>query len=233
MLSKRSSEKENMDNFELSGNDLIKTLIGLTSINKTLGNTASTLKAVKKELLKINKPVKIVDLGCGGGDNMRAIENWCHKNNRAIELLGIDANPQIIEYAQQQNNSNSNINYLIADVLVDDFKLPTCDMLISSHFMYHFSDNEMVEFLKKSKPNVSSTFIFSELQRNSFAYLLFKIGSIFLPFSKIVKQDGLLAIRRAFTKKELIDILERAQFTDYKISWKWAFRFLIVISVED
>jgi 2-polyprenyl-3-methyl-5-hydroxy-6-metoxy-1,4-benzoquinol methylase len=233
MLSKRSSEKENMDNFELSGNDLIKTLIGLTSINKTLGNTASTLKAVKKELLKINKPVKIVDLGCGGGDNMRAIENWCHKNNRAIELLGIDANPQIIEYAQQQNNSNSNINYLIADVLVDDFKLPTFDILISSHFMYHFSDNEMVEFLKKSKPNVSSTFIFSELQRNSFAYLLFKIGSIFLPFSKIVKQDGLLAIRRAFTKKELIDILERAQFTDYKISWKWAFRFLIVISVED
>ncbi|MEJ6583438.1 MAG: methyltransferase domain-containing protein [Crocinitomicaceae bacterium] len=222
-----------MDNFELSGNDLDKTLIGLTSINKTLGNTASTLKAVKKELLKITKSVKIVDLGCGGGDNLRAIENWCHKNNRPIELFGIDANPHIIEYARQQNNSSLNINYLKADILVDDFKLPTCDILISSHFMYHFSDDQMVEFLKKSKPNVSSTIIFSELQRNCFAYLLFKIGSFFLPFSKIVKEDGLLAIRRAFTKKELINILERAEFSNYNISWKWAFRFLVVISVKD
>ena len=60
MLTKRSSEKENMDNFELSGNDLDKTLIGLTSINKTLGNTASTLKAVKKSYLKSLNQLKLL-----------------------------------------------------------------------------------------------------------------------------------------------------------------------------
>ena len=232
MLSIRSTEKEQMDNLDLSGDDLNKTLSGLSTINKYLGNTSTTFKAVKKEILKTNKSLKIIDLGCGGGDNLRAISNWCQANNRPIELLGIDGNNHIIQHAMQRNNKNSPIKYLQADILDVDFVLPVCDILISSHFMYHFTDIEIVSFLKKSKNSISSKIIFSELQRNSFAYILFKIGAIFMPFSSNVKQDGLAAIRRAFTKKELIAVLELAEFKEYKINWKWAFRFLILIPIK-
>jgi 2-polyprenyl-3-methyl-5-hydroxy-6-metoxy-1,4-benzoquinol methylase len=233
MLSVRSSEKEQMDNFELSGVDLNKTLYRLSTINKYLGNTSSILKAVKKEVLKANKPLKIIDLGCGGGDNLRAIAKWCQTKHYAVELLGIDGNTHILKYARQLNRQNTAINYLEADILDTAFVLPTCDILISSHFMYHFSDTEIVDFFKKSKKSISTQIIFSELQRNSIAYSLFKIGAIFLPFSSIVKQDGLAAIRRAFTKTELIYILEQAEFIRYKISWKWAFRFLVLISIKN
>ncbi len=232
MLAKRSSEKEQMDNFELSGEALNRTLSGLSRINKYLGNTSATIHAVKKEILKANKTLKIIDLGCGGGDNLRAIATWCEANKRSVELDGIDGNKHILEYAQLQSNSSFTIQYLQADILADEFTLPECDLLISSHFMYHFSDEEIVIFLKKSKNSISNKIIFSELQRNSFAYYLFKVGSIFLPFSKIVKQDGLAAIRRSFTKKELIAILDRAEFSEYSIKWKWAFRFLVVVDVE-
>ena len=148
-------------------------------------------------------------------------------------MLGIDGNTHILEYAEQQDNPNSTIKYLQADILDSDFVLPNCDILISSHFMYHFSDNEIVAFLKRSKKCISTKIILSELQRSSFAYSLFKMGSVFLPFSNIVKQDGLVAIRRSFTKTELTTILERAGFSEYKISRKWAFRFLILIPVEN
>jgi len=233
MLSQRSSEKEQMDNFNLSGIELNKTLNGLFTINKYLGNTATTLKAVKKEILKAKKPLKIIDLGCGGGDNLRAIATWCKVNNKPVELLGIDGNLHILKYAENQNNPSSVIKYLNADILNSDFVLPTCDILISSHFMYHFSDTEIVEFLKKSKNSISTKIIFSELHRSPFAYLLFKIGAVFLPFSSIVKQDGLAAIRRAFNKKELMAILEKAEFTEYQINWKWAFRYLILITPKN
>jgi ubiquinone/menaquinone biosynthesis C-methylase UbiE len=232
MLGIRSSEKEQMDNFELSGNELNKTLSGLSIINKYLGNTSATCKAVKIEILKSDKQIKIIDLGCGAGDNLRKIAKWCSKNNKQVELLGIDGNAHVLKYATEKNINNSSINYLKADILNPEFILPTCNILISSHFMYHFSDHEFVEFLKKAKTNITTKIIFSELQRNSFAYSLFKISSALLPFSTIVKQDGLAAIRRSFIKKELVSILEKAQMKEYQITWKWAFRFLISIEIE-
>lgn len=233
MLNKRSLEKEQMDNLELSGEDLNKTLSGLSIINKYLGNTSSTFNAVKKEILNTNKSLKIIDLGCGGGDNLRVISNWCQSNNRPVELLGIDGNSNILEYAKQQDNSTSAINYLKADILDPDFTLPNCDLLLSSHFMYHFSDQQTADFLKRSKKSITTKIIFSELRRTSLAYFLYKIGSIFLPFSDIVKQDGLTAISRTFTKKELVAIFELAGFKEYKIKYKWAFRFLILIDTKN
>ena len=232
MLVTRSSEKEQMDNLELSGEELNKTLSGLSAINKYLGNTSITVKSVKKEILKTKKTLKIIDLGCGGGDNLRAIAEWCRKNDQPIELLGIDGNNNILEFAQKQNNSQIIIKYQKADILNSDFTLPTCDIMISSHFMYHFSDTEIVDFLQKAKKNIAIKIIFSELQRSYFAYTLFRIGVLFLPLSDIVKQDGLLAVKRAFTKKELVSILELIEFTEYKIKWKWAFRFLISIPIK-
>ncbi|MFT6324336.1 MAG: 2-polyprenyl-3-methyl-5-hydroxy-6-metoxy-1,4-benzoquinol methylase [Halieaceae bacterium] len=221
-----------MDNFELSGDDLHKTLSGLSTINKYLGNTSATFNAVKKEVCKSNKPLKIIDLGCGGGDNLRAIAKWGQANNQVIELVGIDGNSHTLAYTQQQY-PKLRITYIQADILATEFILPKCDILISSHFMYHFTDTEIVSFLKKSKNRIAIQIIFSELQRNDLAYALFKIGTVFLPFSDIVKQDGLVAIRSSFSKMELRAIMQRAGFTSYKIKWKWAFRFLISISIKN
>ena len=233
MLSKRSSEKEQMDNFEWSGTELDKTLNGLSTINKYLGNTSATFKALKSEILKINKSLKIVDLGCGGGDNLRAIADWCLVNNHPIELVGIDGNPHILENAKKKSTQDHRITYIQADILDAAFVLPKCDILISSHFVYHFSDSELVGFLNRSQSRVASKIIFSELQRNYIPYALFKLAGVFLPFSDHVKQDGLIAIKRAFTKAELIFILRKTNFIEYEIKRKWAFRFLIAISVNE
>jgi len=229
MLKHRSQEKEQMDNFDLSGDKLHQTLNGLSVINQYFGNTNSTFKAVKKEIIKANKPLTIIDLGCGGGDNLRVIAKWIFEKNQAINLIGIDGNQNILDYAVDKNSPQIQIEYLQADILSDSFEIPKCDILISSHFVYHFSDEGLIQFLQKVKKNVNLKIIFSELQRSSIAYFLFKIGGIFLPFSKMVKQDGLLAIQRAFTKKELITIFQKAGIENYQIKWKWAFRFIVVI----
>jgi 2-polyprenyl-3-methyl-5-hydroxy-6-metoxy-1,4-benzoquinol methylase len=97
--------------------------------------------------------------------------------------------------------------------------------------MYHFSDDELILFLEKAQTKVSDKIIFSELERNSLAYFLFKVGSIFLPFSKMVKQDGLKAVRRSFKKNELISICKRAGIDTYSVKWKWAFRLLVSIKL--
>lgn len=231
MLKKRIFEKEQLDNLNLKGDKLTNTLDGLSLINKFLGNTNGTFKAVKKEILKSDIPLKIIDLGCGGGDNLRKIAIWCFDKNIEIELIGIDGNQNILDYAQTKSPPNCKITYIQDNILVDSFDLPNCDILISSHFIYHFDDEKLVNFLNKNKHSIKNSIFFSELERSSLSYILFKVFNVFLPFSKMVKEDGLQAIRRAFKKEEITSILSKCSIKSYLIKRIWAFRFLIKIDV--
>lgn len=229
MLHNRSHHSERLDNLELEGESLTKTLDGLTVINSFFGNKSQTLKSIQ-ELAKKNRIQTIVDLGCGGGDNLRAIAKWFQSEKRVIKLIGIDGNKNSLEYAKEKTDFP--IEYIQADILDSEFQIPTCDVLISSHFVYHFSDDELIHFLKKAKEKTATAIVFSELQRSKTAFLLFKIFGFLMPFSKMVKQDGLLAIKRSFTRKELEEILKKAEIKDYSLQWKWWFRFILVIPIS-
>ena len=63
MLTNRSHVQEDLDNLELQGKELKNTLNELSKINRWLGNTKSTLKAVQEQFKK-NEIKIIVDLGC-------------------------------------------------------------------------------------------------------------------------------------------------------------------------
>ena len=72
---------------------------------------------------------------------------------------------------------------------------------------------------------------FGLLPRNYTAYRLFRYFVPLLGFHPMIVDDGKTAIRRAFTRKELVNIIKNAHFKKFKIQWKWAFRFIILIDV--
>jgi heme/copper-type cytochrome/quinol oxidase subunit 2 len=43
------------------------------------------------------------------------------------------------------------------------------------------------------------------------------------------RQDGLTSILRGFKKEELIDFSKKLKLNNYKIQWKWAFRYQWII----
>ena len=149
MLTKRSHIVEKLDNLESTGKNLTQTLDGLSKINRWLGNTKHTLKAVRKEFEKYDIKT-IVDLGCGGGDNLIAIAHWLSKHHKKVQLIGIDGNQNVLDYAQKK--SKFQIEFQQADLLHPNFVLPECDLLISSHFIYHFNKlcNKLIRFRRVS-----------------------------------------------------------------------------------
>lgn len=225
---KRSHITEDLDNLELQGNELEKTLNGLSKINRWFGNSKQTLKAVQQEFKKHDIKT-IVDLGCGGGDNLIAIAKWCQAENKKVKLIGIDGNQHSLEYAKSKTNFD--IEFIHADILSPNFEIPDCDLLISSHFVYHFKDDELVDFLKKAKNKVSKTIIFSELERNRLAYFLFNFSGVF--FSKMIRSDGLKAIKRSFKKSELVRIVHKAGIDTFTIERTMWFRLLLTIHLRE
>ncbi|WP_025741200.1 methyltransferase domain-containing protein [Aquimarina pacifica] len=230
---KRSHQAEQLDNLSLSGKVLQQTLLSLRHINLFLGNHRQLSSAVIKFCLTRfpQKKISIIDIGCGGGDSLFYISKKLKARNINASLMGIDGNPQSIAYAQQNNPDPSNIAFRTADILASDFNLPICDVVISSHFIYHFNDQQLCDFLKKLQTKTVKHIIFSELYRSAIAYYIFKLVSTVLPISEMAKKDGLIAIRRAFTRKELLTIIKGSEIEKYTVIKKPFFRMIAQIYI--
>ena len=65
--------------------------------------------------------------------------------------------------------------------------------------------------------------VVNDLHRNKLAYYLFSIISVFFN-NRIVRNDGLVSILRAFKRSELENFAKKLKIKS-DIRWRWAFRF--------
>lgn len=228
-MKSRSAEKEKLDDLFLHGETLHKALQSLAWINRWFGNHHAVVKAIISIYKKEKHPLTIVDLGCGGGDLILAVAKALQKNKIRFIITGIDGNVNTLEYAKAKCAGFPEISFLQTDILSNEFSIPPCDILISSHFMYHFTADELTRFFRNNVRRVSTAVIFSELNRSRLAMFLFKISSFVLPISKLAKEDGLLAIKRSFTKKEWLAMLQQAGIETYSLRSVPLFRILLTI----
>ena len=227
----RSSENEKLDDLNLHGEPLYKALQSLEWVNRWFGNHRSVIKAIHTIIKKEVRPVRIIDLGCGGGDLALAVAKSLRQHKIECTITGIDGNANSLAYAKKKCAAYTEINFIQADILSNQFSIQPCDILISSHFMYHFTADALVDFIKNNFSYISTALIFSELKRNRSAMRLFKFSSFFLPISKLAKEDGLLAIKRSFSEKEWLAILQQAGLETFSLQRVPLFRILIKINL--
>ena len=225
----RSKETEIMDNLDMSGDLLIKTLDQIAKINKWLGGNRVTVNGVR-ELLKdsdTNKAITIVDLGCGNGDMLRELANFGRQRGYSFKLIGLDANQTTIEYAKKLSVEFSEITYVKQDVLSSDFQIRTFDIALCTLFLHHFEDKVVVDFLKKTRNQSSIGLVINDLHRHPIAYFLFWVVATIIG-NPMVKTDGLISILRGFKRNEIEAYAKQLNLKSSLI-WRWAFRYEWVI----
>ena len=226
----RTTTPEIMDNFAMTGDLLKKTLDQIAAINHYLGGNKITLDGLKVFLKKTTKdhPIKIVDLGCGNGDMLRAVAKFGRKHNWQFELIGIDANEFTVNYARSQSTAFPEIKYLHQDIFADAFDNLSYDIVLSTLFLHHFTDEEILLLLEKISKKATIGLIINDLHRSPIAYFLFQFLRPFI--TKMAKEDGLTSILRGFKKSELQQFSKKLAFNNSSIQWRWAFRFLWLVT---
>lgn len=221
----RSKEREIMDDFSLEGAHLRENLDILATINKWLGGNHISLNGVKKLVAHESKEqkIRIVDLGCGNGDMLRRISKLGDKLGYDFELIGVDANKDTINYARDLSVDFENISYLQLNIFSEEFRDFDYDIALLTLFLHHLSNEEIIENLSRIKRKARLGIIVNDLQRSKIAYFLFSIISLFFN-NKIVRNDGLVSILRAFKRNEL-ESFARILKIKSEIGWRWAFRF--------
>ena len=230
--SHRSSEMEIMDDFTMEGVLFRDTLDKLEIINRFLGGNSVTINGLKKllENQPKNKTITIVDLGCGNGDILRDISKFGRKNNYSFKLIGIDANLAATEYAKELSKEYSELSFKTMDILSEDFKKQSYDVVLCTLFLHHFKNDELISFLKTTTDKATIGVVVNDLHRHKLAYYLFKLIGFFIK-NKMVRQDGLTSVLRAFKRKDLENIAKEIK-VHFSIQWKWAFRYLWILKKD-
>jgi SAM-dependent methyltransferase len=223
----RSYQKELLDRDDIPFEEIKPNMYELDVINSYLGGHNITIAGLKRMLAarKTNAPIKIVEIGCGGGDNLRAIKKWCSKNGINGQLTGVDINPQCISYARSRE-ANKGIEFIFSDYKAVPFQQKP-DIIFSSLFCHHFTDEELIFMLKWMKEKVTVGFFINDLHRHPLAYHSIKILTKIFSKSRLVKNDAPLSVQRGFTKEEWTHLLTKAGITNFSCRWKWAFRWLV------
>ena len=197
----RSNQKELLDRDDIPFSDIKRNMEELEFINKRLGGHEITLDgiaAILRERFSFNEPIRITEIGCGGGDNLKAIAKWARKNRVPVELTGIDINHECISYAKSQSKTIQYICSDFRDVLFN----PAPHILFSSLFCHHFTDTEIISMLTWMKRNSRLGFFINDLHRSSMAYYLIKTLTRLFSKSYLVKNDAPISVSRGFIKKD-------------------------------
>ncbi|MFT5185346.1 MAG: 2-polyprenyl-3-methyl-5-hydroxy-6-metoxy-1,4-benzoquinol methylase [Flavobacteriales bacterium] len=228
--SPRATTTESMDHPEFGGEELDHVLRDLDKVNRLLFNYFYVTKAVLK-LIKSQptKEVVIMDLGCGGGGHLRHLANACRSINQPAKFIGIDHNLQVLDWAQEHSKAFPEITFLQHDATAVDYKIPACDILISSHFLYHFENDALLDKLKTWLPLVRNSILISSLHRSKLGALLFNVTTKLLRFHPISRSDGQSALDASFTKTELESILKPTFANRLKIKRRPFFRIITEI----
>jgi 2-polyprenyl-3-methyl-5-hydroxy-6-metoxy-1,4-benzoquinol methylase len=226
----RSTGIEIMDDLDCKGEVVDQTLRELDFINQWLGGNAVTLNALRLLWKSNNKSgtITIADLGCGSGEMMKLIYKLANKNKQRVFLTGIDANANIIEYAKR-NQVNNSIAFESINIFSDEFKVREFDIIVCTLFLHHFTGEELVLVFKSFKQQARIGIIVNDIHRHPLAYYSIKWLTQLFSKSEMVKFDAPLSVLRAFTKSELKDLLSKSGITNYELTWKWAFRWQLII----
>jgi 2-polyprenyl-3-methyl-5-hydroxy-6-metoxy-1,4-benzoquinol methylase len=233
-FSRRSTQPEWMDAPDADPALLHSVMDELVVVNKWLGGNDVVLQALGP-IAKAHgtaSPLRILDVGCGGGDTLLAIARWAASKKLDIELLGIDYSLPIVQYAQRRTAGYPNIAIRQMDLWSDAFTQMRYDVVVNSLFCHHFTDTELPLLLARMHSVATRAVVINDLERHPAAYYGFVLFWHLFLKSPMVRNDGPLSVLRALNRREWQAILQAAGIDRYRLRWRWAFRWQIVIPVS-
>ncbi len=232
-LTHRSFNSEIMDDLACGGAVLDQSLKELEIINRLLGGNSLTLDGIgrlQKSIGHSGKKLTICDLGCGGGDMLKLVLSWARKNDIQVELTGIDANPNVIQYAIQNCRTVPEIKFITLDVFSEEFQKLQFDIFLSTLFFHHF-DNQQLECLFRALSRQCRVgLVVNDLHRHWLAYYSIKALTRIFSKSSMVRNDAPLSVQRSFIRSDILSLMASSGIENFQLRWKWAFRWQLIVT---
>ncbi len=188
----------------------------LGSVNRwTLGHrpTLGFLQEVVESHRGLEHPLRIVDVGSGGGDALRRIALWARRERLALELVGVDLNPYATRAAVEFSAGDPrfrDVQWCTGNAYTEP-AAQRPDVVMSSLMTHHMKDGEIVDFLRWMETQASFGWFVNDLLRSPRAYRWFGVLARLMRWHPFVRHDGPVSFRRAFRTEDWERLLRAAE----------------------
>jgi SAM-dependent methyltransferase len=224
MLAERRQAAELMDNPALDEATYHAVLADLARVNRITLAHRPTLAFLHRALAG-RRHFRLLDVGFGDGDMLRAIARWARRRGITADLVGIDLNPRSCTAAGRRTAGDAPIRYLAGDyagLAGEGF-----DCVVSSLVAHHMSEVELTAFLRFMEREAAAGWFVNDLHRHRYAYAGWPLLAAALRWHPIVRADGHTSIARAFRPGEWRAILASAGITGARVIRQFPFRLCV------
>ena len=224
MLAQRALADELMDSEDLDADTYAAVVRDLAKVNTLTLARQPTLRFLK-EIAPKRESIRILDVGFGDGDMLRAIAKWSRAVGQPVELVGIDLNPRSALAASASTPADMAIEYRTGDYA--DLSGGAWDVILSSLVAHHMTHGQLINFLQFMDKEATRGWFINDLHRHGVAWTGFPLLARLMRWHAIVRHDGQLSIARSYRHGEWGSILAEAGVSGARVTHIFPFRLCV------
>lgn len=227
MMTERDVQPEIMDQPGLDATLHRAALRGLATINAWSGTARNLWPRIRQQAEQ--GACRVLDLASGGGDVACDIARRALRKGLPIDVYGCDISSLAVATAQERATrlGLGNVHFFVHDVLrqgvPEGFDVVTCTL-----FLHHLSPEQARQLLHSAARSAARLVLVDDLRRTRIGYALAVTASRILTRSPVVRVDGPLSVRAAFTETELAELARSAGLMGFSIRRHWPQRMLLI-----
>lgn len=232
----RSQQFELMDSPDADPAVLRGALRELVLINRALGGYDPSIEGVERlfRLLEFpSDPITILDVGCGSGDTLRRIAGWARQRGVPLRAVGIELSNASVEQARADCAGFPEIAIERRDLFDLDPARRRFDIVHAAMMLHHMPDDAGIRRALRAMAVLARRgVVVNDLHRHRFAHAGIAALTQLLSRNSMIRHDAPLSVARGFTRRELLAHACAAGLTRCIVSWRWAFRWLLMAPTQ-
>lgn len=176
--------------------------------NRWLGGWCAVRRGLSRILEQTphpDRPLTLLDVGCGMGDIARRAVAWGRRRGIEIIPIGIERHRRAAVLARGEG-----LTPLLACVSALPIRARSVDLVLASQLVHHLTPAACIAFCQAADRVARRGVIVADLRRSRWAKAGFFLASRALRFDPATSADGLTSVARGFSAGELRALLARA-----------------------
>jgi SAM-dependent methyltransferase len=149
----------------------------------------------------------ILDVGAGTGLLGRVLSGWARGRGWDWRFTNLDLNPI-------QSGENDRANTVTGSALLLPFGDRSFDLVVASQMTHHLTDTEVIQHWREAWRVSRDAIFICDLHRNAGFYALLWPALYLLRTGRMLRQDGMISVRRGFHRREWNELAARAGIPD-------------------
>jgi SAM-dependent methyltransferase len=185
----------------------------LARINRWLGGTSASERAIDRLLAGRTVPHTLLDVGTGAADIPLALLARASRAGRALRVTGVDSRHEVLEAARAIDRRLASTPDLEL-VGSDGRRLPwpdrSFDVVHASLVIHHLEPPEALAFLREAARVARLGVVINDLVRARHHWIAARVLLPLMTRNRFTRHDGPLSVQRAYTRMELRALLAGA-----------------------